>query len=200
MSEMKINNTNLSFQPRGEQLLGVVTGEPADLERQFFSLYNHGATGGEPQFLNNGTMEFWTSKTAMRDYFKNRLWGFFRDRHIKRCKKKRLAIRARYRALGYHDKYARDKAKNEVPCKEEDFEDSLNRLAARHFKSFQSSRAEGQRTFSTSGWQADDSDGFSMGYISPEKPDEKEENETSAFRSASLRDDSDVNEPENACI
>jgi len=170
---MKLNNISLTYQGRGQQLLGICTGARENLELQFNSLFNRGALNGEPQWFSETMFEFWTSKAKMLAYFKSRLWGPVKDKYEARFAQGRTSANSRkaYRAQLTEAVDAR-----------------IAKIAAWQMKRFLASVVVGQRKFNAKRIAAIEPDAYGMGTMTAERPDEKEAIETAAFGAAAKQE------------
>lgn len=175
---MKINNIEMTYQGRGDQLLGICKGTNEDLNRHEMSLYNHGAYNGEPQWIHDEMFEFWTSKDKMEKYFKNRIHHVVRDNVSKPKKSARLAARQKFVYLGYRvaglpNRQVKQLAHAIRP------EAKACAIAARQFAAFLRDTVVGQRKFSKTGEFQDE--GMELGRTFSGRPDEDELNELGSY-------------------
>lgn len=169
---MKLNNISLTYQGRGQQLLGICTGARPNLELQFNSLFNRGALNGEPQWFSETMFEFWTSKTKMLAYFKSRLWGPVKDKYeIRFAAGRKADNRKAYRAQLTEAIDAR-----------------IAKIAEWQMRRFLASVVVGQRKFRAKPIGEVEPDAYGMGTMTAERPDEKEAIESAAFGAAAKQE------------
>jgi len=183
---MKLNNISLTYQGRGNQLLGICSGDTENLKLQVNSLFNRAAMNGEPQWFSPTMFEFWTSKARMLAYFKSRLHGPMLDKYGAEMRLRQRRAFATQRAKGLSRKNAHEIAKRVFDTQ---FNRKLNRVAARQMKWFLASPVIGQRTFRKKRINSIEPETFGMGVRSAERPDERESHEVEAYSEAARRED-----------
>ena len=63
---MKLNNVELTYQDTGTHLAVCMIGNDADIELQFNSFWNHGATSGELHWLTDGNAYVWATEMELK--------------------------------------------------------------------------------------------------------------------------------------
>ena len=97
---MKINNVELTYQDTGTNLAVCMIGNENDINAQFNSFWNHGATNGELQWTMPFRAYFWTDKKRLTRALINGALFYILNNYPEKFKGKKGGALALARYLG----------------------------------------------------------------------------------------------------
>jgi|TARA_B110001454_G_C12677011_1_gene416297 hypothetical protein len=97
---MKLNNVELTYQDTGTNIAVCMIGNEGDINLQFNSFWNHGATSGELHWTTSFRAYFWTKEKKLKKALINGALAYILNNYPEKFKGKKGGALALARYLG----------------------------------------------------------------------------------------------------